>query len=60
MNRPNVASTCVECGRVPSLPDARGWHAYLTVDEDEPVEAAVYCPECAEREFGVNLLDAGD
>jgi hypothetical protein len=22
-------------------------------------EAVVYCPECAEREFGVNLLDEG-
>jgi hypothetical protein len=39
---------------------ARGWRAYLTVDEDEPAEAIVYCPECDEREFGVNLLDAGD
>ena len=39
---------------------ARGWRAYLTTDEDEPAEAVVYCPECAEREFGVNLLDAGD
>jgi hypothetical protein len=36
------------------------WKAYLTVDEDEPAEAIVYCPECAEREFGVNLLDEGD
>jgi hypothetical protein len=24
----------------------------LTVDEDESVEAVVYCPECDEREFG--------
>jgi hypothetical protein len=38
----------------------RVWKAYLTTDEDEPAEAVVYCPECAEREFGVNLLDAGD
>jgi hypothetical protein len=27
---------------------------------EEPAEAIVYCPECGEREFGVNLLDAGD
>jgi hypothetical protein len=39
---------CVECGRV--LRDReRGWTAYLTVDEDEPVEAVVYCPKCDER-----------
>ncbi len=47
---------CVECGRVQAA-GAHGWKAYLTVD---PAEAVVYCPECAEREFGVNLLDAGD
>ena len=41
----------VECGRVQSA-YARGWRAYLTVDEDEPAEAVVYCPECDERELG--------
>ena len=51
---------CVECGRVQTDPAARGWRVHLTVDEDEPAEAIVYCPECAELEFGVNLLDAGD
>lgn len=30
------------------MDDARGWPAYLTVDD----ELAVYCPECTEREFG--------
>jgi hypothetical protein len=50
---------CVECGRVQAAPVAC-WVAYLTTDEDEPAEAIVYCPECAELEFGVNLLDAGD
>jgi hypothetical protein len=50
---------CVECGRV-QPEGARGWRAYLTTDEDEPAEAVVYCPECAERELGVNLLDEGD
>jgi hypothetical protein len=39
---------------------AGGWRAYLTTDETEPAEAVVYCPACDEREFGVNLLDAGD
>ena len=45
---------CVECGIVTE--DGAGWQAYLTVgDEDaEHVEqVAVYCPECAAREFGV-------
>jgi len=38
---------CVECGRV-SREGERGWTARLTIDD----EAAVYCPECDEREFG--------
>ena len=42
---------CIECGRV-SREDERGWTARLTVDEDEPVEVVVYCPECDEQEFG--------
>jgi hypothetical protein len=42
--------TCVECGREQD-DGGRGWRAYLTVDEDEPAEAVVFCPECAEREF---------
>jgi hypothetical protein len=53
------AQACVECGSEQSA-DERGWRVYLTVDDEEPVEAVVYCPECAELEFGVNLLDAGD
>ena len=28
--------------------DASGWRAYLT-DDDKTV---IYCPDCAEREFG--------
>ena len=43
--------TCVECGRVQAAAAQRGSRAYLTTDEDEPAEAVVYCPECAEREF---------
>lgn len=39
---------CAECGRRPSA-DERGRKAYLTTDEQEPTEAVVYCPECAER-----------
>jgi len=38
---------CAECG-AESPPDAAGWRAYLTDDG----EAAVFCPECAAREFG--------
>jgi hypothetical protein len=42
---------CIECGRI-SDEGERGWTAQLTADGDEPVEVAVYCPECDEREFG--------
>jgi hypothetical protein len=50
---------CEECGRK-SQADAADWRAYLTddpeKDEDDGdvglVEVAVYCPDCAEREFG--------
>jgi DNA-directed RNA polymerase subunit RPC12/RpoP len=44
---------CAECGREHAAGE-RGWKAYLTVDEDEPAEAVVYCPECGEREFGAS------
>jgi hypothetical protein len=42
---------CAECGRE-QRKDERGWRAYLTDDSDEPIEAVVFCPDCAEREFG--------
>jgi hypothetical protein len=45
--------TCAECSREQSAGE-RGWKAYLTTDEDEPAEALVYCPDCAEREFGAH------
>ncbi len=38
---------CAECG-ITSPPGAAGWRSYLTDDG----EAVVFCPECAEREFG--------
>jgi len=41
----------VECGRV-SREDERGWTARLAVDNEEPAEVVVYCPECDERAFG--------
>ncbi len=42
-----VVLACAECGKQ-SEGGARGWRAPLTVDD----EAVVYCPECAEEEFG--------
>lgn len=49
--------SCVECGTTSE--GGRGWKAYLAgaVDEDKEEEdaghlVALYCPECAEREFG--------
>ena len=50
---------CEECGRrAESEVKAHGWRAYLTVEADveeadtAPDGLVVYCPECAEREFG--------
>ena len=44
---------CVECGAIADV-EARGWRAFIAhnPDEDELPEIAVYCPDCAEREFG--------
>ena len=41
---------CAECGRQPRDDEnaADEWRAYLDVDDD----LQVFCPECAEREFG--------
>jgi hypothetical protein len=39
---------CVECGATSPPDDPVGWRSYLTVDD----ETAVYCPACADREFG--------
>jgi hypothetical protein len=53
---------CEECGReVRASEDARGWRAVLTSEpaddlrghaDDEVRGVAIYCPQCAEREFG--------
>jgi hypothetical protein len=43
--------TCVECG-CDQAADEHAWKAYLTTDEEEPVEAFVYCAECAKKGFG--------
>jgi hypothetical protein len=37
---------CLECSLESS--EARGWKAFV----DEELELLVYCPACAEREFG--------
>jgi hypothetical protein len=37
----------------PWLPDdGQRWRAWLT--DDDPANVVFYCPECAEREFGVD------
>jgi hypothetical protein len=41
----------LQIGAAPAPPGADGWRVYLT--DDEPPEAAVYCPDGAEREFSV-------
>jgi hypothetical protein len=46
----DIPINCEECRRA-WLDDERGWQAHV-VDIDE---IALYCPQCAEREFG----DAG-
>ena len=43
---------CVECAA--RTTDGIDWRAYLTVGDEgaeDDEEVAVYCPECAEREF---------
>jgi hypothetical protein len=48
--------TCEECGReAETAGEALRWRALLTAaieEEGEGVGVAVYCPDCAEREFG--------
>ena len=43
---------CIECGETSE--DGEGWKAELAidlVDEVEPDEIAVFCPQCWSREF---------
>ena len=50
-----VIPTCAECDRRCRPEDEERWRAYHVGDYlDEPPELVFYCPECAEREFGVN------
>jgi hypothetical protein len=43
---------CVECGRVAD-DEAVGWRAYREdpPDEDDPPSLAIFCRNCAAREF---------
>ena len=45
---------CEECGKqVSTGVEAHGWRAYLThAEADEIREVVIYCPHCAQREFG--------
>jgi hypothetical protein len=46
---------CVECSAVWLPADEDPWRAYLGGDDlDEPGEVVIYCPDCAEQEFGVD------
>jgi hypothetical protein len=55
---------CEECGRrAETNVEAHGWRVYLTANYDDeeaesaPDDFAVYCPECAEREFGEDVAE---
>lgn len=39
--------TCAECHRA-WIDESERWRSYLTIDD----ELALYCPDCAAREFG--------
>lgn len=49
-----VMLRCEECREEPRAEEeALSWRAYvIVVKEGEPPEVVVYCPDCAEREFG--------
>ncbi|MGZ4392881.1 MAG: hypothetical protein ACXVRK_12295 [Gaiellaceae bacterium] len=43
---------CIECERE-GCDGERGWAGYLVVlDDDGEDEVAIFCPDCAAREFG--------
>lgn len=43
---------CTECGAESEGSARDGWRAFLTDGEKEPETVALYCPDCAEVEFG--------
>ena len=42
---------CAECGRE-TIAAEKGWRAVLAGGVEDELEVGVYCPACAEREFG--------
>jgi len=42
---------CAECGRPWLAASREHWKAYIA-DIERPPEVLVFCPDCAEREFG--------
>ena len=55
MPEPETAAlnlACAECGRSPRAGET--WRIYFAdrVAREAAREAVIYCPECAEREFG--------
>lgn len=43
---------CVECERE-NRGEERGWEGHLVdLDDDGKDEVAIFCPDCAAREFG--------
>jgi hypothetical protein len=54
----SVALRCVECAdEADEL--ATGWRAYRAgdLDDDDVIEVLMFCPPCAEREFGAPSSD---
>jgi hypothetical protein len=49
----NQPLICAECGREPREDEyaADEWRGYLDIADELPL----FCPECAEREFGVDV-----
>lgn len=52
--RPEMVSAfhhCIECGTVWLPADESRWRAYW-VDDGPDDKLVLYCPDCAQREFG--------
>jgi hypothetical protein len=52
---------CAECGKL-GEGSMEGWRAVLGVDiddEDAPARTYLFCPACADREFGPSRRDQG-
>jgi hypothetical protein len=48
---------CEECGTVAETA-AKGWEAHIA--EDSPPFVVIYCPRCAEREFGPRVANRNE